>query len=126
MTLPTPRCSRAESISRACAPSTPLADAARRRASSRRLPRLGTSWQMTHAPIGRSKLALDIREVYSTIAELPDDFRLALVAIDVLGLSHREASRALKVPEATLTTRLSHAHSHLSSRLPDPASNQAA
>jgi RNA polymerase sigma-70 factor (ECF subfamily) len=76
-------------------------------------------------PIGRSKLALEIREVYSTIAGLPDDFRLALVAVDVLGLSHREASRALKVPEATLTTRLSHARSHLSSRLLDPASNQS-
>src|SRR5271155_4986744 len=80
---------------------------------------------MTHAPIGRSKLALEIREVYSTIAELPDDFRLALVAVDVLGLSHREASRALNVPEATLTTRLSGARSHLSSRLLDPASNQS-
>jgi RNA polymerase sigma-70 factor (ECF subfamily) len=76
-------------------------------------------------PIGRSKLALEIRDVYSTIAGLPDDFRLALVAVDVLGLSHREASRALKVPEATLTTRLSHARSHLSSRLLDPASNQS-
>ncbi len=76
-------------------------------------------------PIGRSKPALEFRDVYSTIAELPDDFSLVLVAVDVLGLSHREASRALKVPEATLTTRLSRARSHLSSRLLDPASNQS-
>ena len=76
-------------------------------------------------PIGRSELALDIREVYSTIAELHDEFHLALVAVDVLGLYHREASRALKVPDATLKTRLSHARSHLSSRLLDPASNQS-
>ena len=75
--------------------------------------------------LGRSKLALEIREVYPTIAELPDDLRLALVAVDVLGLCHRGASRALNVPEATLTTRLSHARSHLSSRLLDPASNQS-
>lgn len=50
--------------------------------------------------------ALDARELYAQIAELPTDFRDALVAIDVLGLSYREAARALKVREATITTRL--------------------
>lgn len=49
---------------------------------------------------------LDTRELYGLIAELPDDFRDALVAIDVLGLSYREAARALRVREATITTRL--------------------
>ena len=44
--------------------------------------------------------------MYSTIAALPDDFRLALVAVDVVGLSYREAARALGVREATITTRL--------------------
>jgi RNA polymerase sigma-70 factor, ECF subfamily len=77
------------------------------------------------SPIGRPERALETREVYATIAELPDDFRLALVAVDLLGLSYREASRALKVPEATITTRLFRARSHLSSRLLDPASNQS-
>jgi len=77
-------------------------------------------------PSSRSRRALEIREVYSTIAELPDDFRLALVAVDALGLSHREASRALKVQEATLTTRPSHARMHLSSRLPDPSTTTPA
>ena len=47
-----------------------------------------------------------MQEVYATIAELPEDFRLALVAVDVLGLSYREAARALRVREATITTRL--------------------
>jgi RNA polymerase sigma-70 factor (ECF subfamily) len=45
-------------------------------------------------------------ELYGAIAELPQDFRDALVAIDVVGLSYREAARALKVREATITTRL--------------------
>ena len=36
----------------------------------------------------------------------PDDFRDALIAIDVVGLSYREAARALRVREATITTRL--------------------
>jgi RNA polymerase sigma-70 factor (ECF subfamily) len=69
------------------------------------------------SPIGRPERALEIREVYATIAELPDDFRLALVAVDVLGLSYREAARALKVPEATITTRLFRARRRLAARL---------
>jgi RNA polymerase sigma-70 factor, ECF subfamily len=50
--------------------------------------------------------ALDANELYALIAQLPDGFRDALVAIDLLGLSYREASRALRVREATVTTRL--------------------
>jgi RNA polymerase sigma-70 factor, ECF subfamily len=45
-------------------------------------------------------------EVYAAISALPDDFRDALVAIDVAGLSYREAAGALGVHEATITTRL--------------------
>jgi RNA polymerase sigma-70 factor, ECF subfamily len=45
-------------------------------------------------------------EVYAAISALPDDFRDALVAIDVAGLSYRGAARALGVREATITTRL--------------------
>jgi RNA polymerase sigma-70 factor (ECF subfamily) len=45
-------------------------------------------------------------ELYGAIAALPQDFRDALVAIDVVGLSYREAARALRVREATITTRL--------------------
>lgn len=50
--------------------------------------------------------ALDARELYALIAQLPDPFRDALVAIDLLGLSYREAAGALRVREATITTRL--------------------
>jgi RNA polymerase sigma-70 factor (ECF subfamily) len=57
-------------------------------------------------PMARPEQALEVQELYETIARLPDDFRLAIVAVDVLGLSYREASRALHVKEATLTTRL--------------------
>jgi RNA polymerase sigma-70 factor (ECF subfamily) len=58
------------------------------------------------SPTSRPDRALESREVYSMIAELPDYFRRALVAVDVLGLSHREASLALNVPEATISTRV--------------------
>jgi RNA polymerase sigma-70 factor (ECF subfamily) len=49
---------------------------------------------------------VDANELYGAIAALPEDFRDALIAVDVVGLSYREAGRALKVPEATITTRL--------------------
>jgi RNA polymerase sigma-70 factor (ECF subfamily) len=76
-------------------------------------------------PMGRPEQALEIKEVYETIAELPEDFRLALVAVDVLGLSYREAARALRVREATITTRLFRARKQVSARLAsEPAADQ--
>jgi RNA polymerase sigma-70 factor (ECF subfamily) len=45
-------------------------------------------------------------EVLEAISRLPEDFRMALVAIDIVGLSYGEAGRVLDVPEATITTRL--------------------
>jgi RNA polymerase sigma-70 factor, ECF subfamily len=49
---------------------------------------------------------MEMSELYAAIAELPPDFRDAVVAIDVVGMSYREAARALRVREATITTRL--------------------
>jgi RNA polymerase sigma-70 factor (ECF subfamily) len=68
-------------------------------------------------PTARPERAIEVQELYGTIAELPEDFRLALVAVDVLGLSYREASRALRVREATLTTRLFRARKQVAKRL---------
>jgi RNA polymerase sigma-70 factor, ECF subfamily len=68
-------------------------------------------------PMGRPEQALEVQEIYATIAQLPEDFRLALVAVDVLGLSYREASRALGVREATITTRLFRARKQIAERL---------
>ncbi len=58
-------------------------------------------------------------ELYALIADLPDPFREALVAIDVVGLSYREAARALRVREATITTRLYRARQRLAHALGD-------
>jgi RNA polymerase sigma-70 factor, ECF subfamily len=70
---------------------------------------------------GQPEQALEVQEVYATIAELSKDFRLALVAVDVLGMSYREAARALRVREATLTTRLHRARKQVAARLtPEP------
>jgi RNA polymerase sigma-70 factor (ECF subfamily) len=68
-------------------------------------------------PTRRPERALEIQEVYATIAKLPQDMRLALVAVDVLGLSYREAARALRVREATITTRLFRARKQIAGRL---------
>jgi RNA polymerase sigma-70 factor, ECF subfamily len=49
---------------------------------------------------------MELAEVYAAISELPPDFRDAVVAIDVVGLSYRQAAQTLRVREATITTRL--------------------
>lgn len=72
-------------------------------------------------PMGQPEQALEVQEVFETIAGLPEDFRLTLVAVDVLGLSYREAGRALGVREATITTRLFRARKQVAERL-DPQS----
>ena len=61
--------------------------------------------------------ATELREVHAAIAELPEDFRDALVAVDVAGLSYPEAARALRVPEGTLTSRLFRARDRVARRL---------
>jgi len=58
-------------------------------------------------------------QVFPAIAQLPESFRLALVAVDVAGLSYREAARALGAPEATITTRLYRARQRVAREL-DP------
>ncbi len=60
---------------------------------------------------------IETAELYAAISQLPDDFRDALVAIDVVGLSYREAARALKVREATITTRLHRARQRVARTL---------
>ena|SRR5437764_1001221 len=58
-------------------------------------------------------------ELYAAISALPDDFRDALIAIDVVGLSYREAARTLRIREATITTRLHRARQRVARRITD-------
>ena len=46
--------------------------------------------------------AAENAELVAAIAELPDEFRDALVAVDIAGLSYREAARLLGLPEGTI------------------------
>jgi RNA polymerase sigma-70 factor, ECF subfamily len=77
--------------------------------------------QPTHQP----EHALEVQELYAAVAELPDDFRLALVAVDILGLSYREAASALHTREATITTRLFRARRQIAGMLADDPQPQA-
>jgi RNA polymerase sigma-70 factor (ECF subfamily) len=61
--------------------------------------------------------AVELREVHAAIAELPEEFRDALVAVDVAGLTYPEAARALRIPEGTLTSRLFRARDRVAQRL---------
>jgi RNA polymerase sigma-70 factor, ECF subfamily len=60
---------------------------------------------------------IETAELYAAISRLPEDFRDALLAIDVVGLSYREAARSLGVREATITTRLHRARQRVAREL---------
>src|SRR3954471_6973848 len=57
--------------------------------------------------------ALEARELYSRIAALPDHQRDVLVAVDLLGLSYKEAAESLSVPTGTIMSRLYRARQSL-------------
>ena len=59
-----------------------------------------------HSTGTRPDAAVEAREVFAYIAALPESFRDALVAVDVVGLSYGEAAKALGTKEATITSRL--------------------
>jgi RNA polymerase sigma-70 factor (ECF subfamily) len=80
-----------------------------RRTAARRPQAVGTPDTLDLLEDTRSaqpELMLEAGEVYAAISELPANFRDAVVAIDIMGLSYREAARALRVREATITTRV--------------------
>ncbi len=69
------------------------------------------------APRSDAAQAIENAEVFAAISELPADFRDALVAVDVAGLSYQEAAAVLGVPEGTVTSRLFRARDRLARRL---------
>ncbi len=62
---------------------------------------------------------LECSELYRAISALPDIFRDALIAVDVVGLSYGEAARALRVRQGTVTTRLHRARQRVADMLTD-------
>jgi RNA polymerase sigma-70 factor, ECF subfamily len=96
--------------------------ASNRRTAARR-PRVVTTLDELGAADRRTatdpEAALIAAQVFPAIAELPESFRSALVAVDLAGLSYREAARALGAREATITTRLYRARRRVAREL-DP------
>jgi RNA polymerase sigma-70 factor (ECF subfamily) len=64
--------------------------------------------------------ALEAQAVYGAIAELPEEFRLAMIAVDIVGLSYGEAGRILGAPEATITSRLHRARRRVNAAVDAP------
>lgn len=81
-----------------------------------------TEAQDSH-PRNQPQDAAEVNEILAAIGDLPADFREAIVAIDILGLSYAEAGDALGAREATITSRLYRARQRIAERLrPEPVS----
>jgi RNA polymerase sigma-70 factor, ECF subfamily len=61
--------------------------------------------------------ALEAGELYAAVAALPDDFRDILVAVDITGLSYKEAGRSLQIPVGTVMSRLYRARQQVVRRI---------
>ena len=57
------------------------------------------------------------REIMQAVASAPGPYRDAVIAVDLLGLSYREAARSLRTREATITTRLHRGRQHVAREL---------
>jgi RNA polymerase sigma-70 factor, ECF subfamily len=62
---------------------------------------------------GGPQEAVEQRELLAAISALPAEFRDVIVAVDVTGLSYKEAADVLKVPEGTVMSRLYRARKRL-------------
>ncbi|MBE2317710.1 RNA polymerase sigma factor [Solirubrobacter sp. CPCC 204708] len=96
----------------------------RRRAAARRPRTVDLGDAPEHALAGRSPGLLDQvgeREVLRWISALPRESRIAVVAVDVAGLSRADAARVLGVRERRLSEQLSRGRAGLAARLaPEP------
>lgn len=61
--------------------------------------------------------AVEAGELYAAVAALPDDFRDVLVAVDITGLSYKEAAQLLQIREGTVMSRLYRARQQVVRRL---------
>jgi RNA polymerase sigma-70 factor (ECF subfamily) len=91
----------------------------KRRAAARRPQGAGLEPEALNLPDPRAQppAAAEAREVFAAIAALPPNYRDALVAIDVAGLSYKEAAKALRAREGTITSRLYRARSRVAKSL---------
>ena len=98
-----------------------------RRAASRR-PRADVELELAAAVDPRAdrrpEEAAETHAVFEAIAALPDELRMALVAVDVAGLSYAETAGLVGAKEATVATRVFRARERVAGVLrevPEPA-----
>jgi RNA polymerase sigma-70 factor, ECF subfamily len=66
------------------------------------------------------------REIMQAVASAPALYRDAVIAVDLVGLSYREAARSLRTREATIATRVHRGRQHVARELAnDPTSPEA-
>jgi RNA polymerase sigma-70 factor (ECF subfamily) len=70
-----------------------------------------------YAPVA----SFDVHELMAAIAATPQPYRDTVVAVDVVGLSYREAARHQRTREATIATRLHRGRQHIARALGEPA-----
>jgi RNA polymerase sigma-70 factor (ECF subfamily) len=61
--------------------------------------------------------SVEAGELYAAVADLPNDFRDVLVAVDITGLSYKEAAEVLRIREGTVMSRLYRARQQVVRRL---------
>jgi RNA polymerase sigma-70 factor (ECF subfamily) len=61
--------------------------------------------------------SFNANEIMQAVASAPAVYRDAVIAIDILGMSYREAARALRARQATITTRLHRGRQHVARAL---------
>jgi RNA polymerase sigma-70 factor (ECF subfamily) len=69
----------------------------------------------------RPDRALEHQEVLQAVHALPSPFREAVVAVDIVGLSYKEAADALDVPVGTVMSRLARGRGRVIETLAPPA-----
>ena len=66
-------------------------------------------------------LAMDARLAYAAMAELSEPLRATIVAVDVVGLSYKEAARSLRTRVGTIMSRLYRAREQVAAALEVPS-----
>ena len=68
-------------------------------------------------PIAQPAAAAEAAEVIAAVAALPEPFRETVAAVDLAGLSYKEAARALRTREGTVMSRLSRGREQIADAL---------
>jgi RNA polymerase sigma-70 factor, ECF subfamily len=69
--------------------------------------------------------SISSRELMEAVASAPPIYRDAVIAVDLVGLSYREAARALHTREQTITTRLHRGRQHVARALTEATATAA-